>query len=164
MRRLHKAHIVHTRNSEPPLVCKFYSHSPEHWICPACLAVTFRHDPIHARDEGCRYGVGGQEVYRRIKKQFGVKAKAGPIRDPAIPAAGDVDINPVSDDVDLDADNCAIRVPGAISAPDGVISTPGAISAPDGVLSTPGVIGPLKTRGSRRRMRLVLCAEAVELS
>ena len=130
MRRLHKSHPAHTRNNEPLLLCKHYNHAPENWICPACLAVKPRDDPAHTKDEGCKYGVGGQEVYRKIKKQFGVKAKAGPIRDPAIPAAGETDRRPITDDVDLEADIGAINAPGVISTPDGVIGAPGAISAP----------------------------------
>ena len=45
------------------------------------------------------------EVARRVKKQLGEKAKAGPCRDQAIPAAGEVDNGTVIDDnIDLDAD------------------------------------------------------------
>ena len=62
---------------------------------------------------------------------MGAKAKAGPCRDPAIPAAGIVDGGPISDDIALGADVGAIIAPGAISAPDGVIRTPGALSAPE---------------------------------
>ena len=69
---------------------------------------------------------------RRFKKQFGVKAKAGPIQDQATPAAGVVDGDPISDDIGLDAD-----VDGFISAFDGVIRTPGVISTFGSAISTP---------------------------
>lgn len=64
-------------------------------------------------------------MYRRIREQFGVRAKFGPVRDPAIPAAGEADVKLITDDVDLDADvDGAISAPGALSAPGG-----GALSA-----------------------------------
>ena len=69
MRRLHKRHLAHTRNGQPPLLCKHCNIAPETWLCPVCLGVKPRDDPAHAKDEGCRYGVGGVEVYRRVKKQ-----------------------------------------------------------------------------------------------
>ena len=55
-----------------------------------------------------------------MEKQPGEKAKAGPIRDPATPAAGVADGNPITDDIDLDVD-----VDGVVSAFGGVICTPG---------------------------------------
>ena len=40
-----------------------------------------------------------------MKKQFGERAKARPCRDFAIPAAGEVDLGPVTDDnLDVDID------------------------------------------------------------
>ena len=99
------------------MLCKHHKHQPEDWICPACINVKPREDPSHTRDDGCRYGPGGREVYRRIKKQFGVRAKVGSVRDPAIPAVGEADVMLITDDLDLDADvGGAIRAFGALSA------------------------------------------------
>ena len=47
---------------------------------------------------------GGRERARRKKIELGEKSKAGPIRDPAVAAAGTADVKPVSDDLDLDVD------------------------------------------------------------
>ena len=139
MQRLHKRHPAHTRNGEPPLLCKHYNIAPENWLCPACLAVKPRDDPAHAEDEGCRYGSGGVEVYRRVKKQFGVRAKAGPVRDPAIPAAGEADRDPIIDNLDLDADVGAVSAPGVISTP-----VPDAIRAPDEVVTEEETLGIMR--------------------
>ena len=45
-----------------------------------------------------------------MEKQLGQKAKAGPCRDPAIPAAGVVDGDQMIDDIDLDKDVSKDRV------------------------------------------------------
>ena len=60
--------------------------------------------PYHTLEDGCRCVDGGLEVARRVGKQLGEQAKVGPCRDPAIPAAGVVDGDPIIDDIDLGAD------------------------------------------------------------
>ena len=69
LRRLHKEHPAHTRNAEPPLLCKFYNVPPSNWSCDACLRVKPREHPGHTQERGCRYAeVGGLDVHRRRKK------------------------------------------------------------------------------------------------
>ena len=75
-------------------------------------------DPRHTLEDSCRYVYGEDEVYRRNKEELGQRTKAGPCRDPAIPAVGVADGNPIIDDLGLDID-----VDDAISAL-GVMTTP----------------------------------------
>ena len=56
------------------------------------------------------------EVARRTAKQLGLRAVAGPTRDPAIPAAGVADGGPLTNDLELDVDVGDEDI-GAISAP-----------------------------------------------
>lgn len=39
MRRLHKRHLAHTRNGEPPLFCKHCRFEQYNWSCDVCLRV-----------------------------------------------------------------------------------------------------------------------------
>ena len=93
--------------------------------------------PAHTLVEGCRFAHGEKEVARRVKKQLGQQAKAGPCRDLAILAAGVVDGDPIIDDFDLDGDFPG----GAFSAPGG-----GAIIAPqeDRVITGDEAFGALR--------------------
>ena len=65
-----------------------------------------RDHPEHTLTRGCRYAEdGGVVPSRRLKQQLGVRAGAGPARDPMIPAAGVADTRPVTDDdLELDID------------------------------------------------------------
>ena len=96
--RLPKHHVAHIRQDEPPLLCRFYRVTPKNWTCRACLGAKPAEHPDHTFEEGCRYAHGEKEVYRRKSKELGQRAKAGPSRDPAIPAVGVADGNPVIDD------------------------------------------------------------------
>ena len=125
MRRVHQLHPAHARNGEPPLFCKFYQLEPSGWSCEACFGVRPHDDPDRTLVSGCRCADGGNEVVRRVKKQFGQQAGAGFVRDFAIPAVGVADGDPITDDIDLDAE-----VGGVISALGG-----GAISALQGSVS-----------------------------
>ena len=86
----------------PPELCRHYNISDEEWSCEACLRRRPTTDSKHTLEEGCRFADGGAEVQRRAKKQLGLKAAAGPCRDPAIPAAGVADGDPITDDLSLD--------------------------------------------------------------
>ena len=103
LRRLHNRHPAHTRNGEPPLLCRYYPLGPGDWSCEACLRVRPAEDPRHTLVAGCRMA-GGLEVARRAEKQLGQVAGAGPCRDPATQASGVADGHPIIDDFDLDAD------------------------------------------------------------
>ena len=105
VQRKHKLHPAHTRNGAPPLLCRHYQLEPGKWSCEACLRTRPPEDSSHTLGEGCRFADGGLEKTRRAKKQQGERARAGPVRDPAIPAGGVADISPVTDDdlgLDLD--------------------------------------------------------------
>lgn len=87
MGRLHKLHLAHARNGELPLFRKCYHYEPSRWSCEACLRVRPPHDPVHALTDGCGFVGGGVDVARRVKKQEGQRAGAGPCRDPTTFAA-----------------------------------------------------------------------------
>ena len=61
-------------------------------------------DAGHTFERGCRYGEGGLDRQRRRKIELGERAKSGPVRDPAIPAAGVRESEPVTTDLNLDGD------------------------------------------------------------
>ena len=64
----------HTRNSEPPLLCKHYGRIPE-YTCPGCVSGKSPDHPSHTREESsCR--MPGVRV-------TGQRRTAGPARDPA---------------------------------------------------------------------------------
>ena len=65
MRRLPKHHPAHTRGDEPPLLCRYYNIEPTFWTCRVCLGARPAEHPEHTSEEGCRYGSGGKEVWRR---------------------------------------------------------------------------------------------------
>ena len=134
LRRLHKFHPVHISNGEPPMLQRQYQMDPSGWSFEACLRVRPHDDLDHALAVGCRYADGGKEVARSVKKQQGQTAGVGPARGPAIPAAGVADRDPITDDIEFDAD-----VGGAISAPGG------------GGLSPPQASGELSRRRNKRR-------------
>ena len=74
------------------------------WDCEACLRARPADDPDHHSGRGCRHGLGGSGAQRRRRQVLGEPAKAGPCRDPAIPAAGQRDIGQMTDDLGLDQD------------------------------------------------------------
>ena len=105
MRRLHKLHPAHARNGEPPLLCKLYRHAPSKWSCEARLGVRPAGDPEHILIDGCGFAGGGVGVARRVEKQLGQRTGSGPRRDPATPAAGVADGDPIIyDNIELDRD------------------------------------------------------------
>ena len=113
-RELRKKHSDHTRNGEPPLLCRYYQEEPRDWKCEMCLRLRPIIDPRHTLTERCRFEDGGVEVARRTKKQPGLQAGAKPVKDPTIQAAGVADGDPVTDDLHLDED---VEVAdGAVSA------------------------------------------------
>ena len=87
-------------------MCKHYINwKPSEWTSPACFRRRPANDLEHALFDGCRRSVGEIEVARRLEKELGERAKAGPCRDPAIFAAGRADLRPIiDDDLGLDAD------------------------------------------------------------
>ena len=98
--RLHRQHPSHTRKDEPPLLCRYYNDEPAMWDCEACLRTRPSDHPDHHLGRGCRYGPRGLAGERRRRQRDGVPAKAGPCRDPAIPAAGQRDFGPVIDELE----------------------------------------------------------------
>ena len=80
---------------------------------------------ITQRIEVCRYSDGGIGIARRPKKQLGERVGAGPVRDPQIPAAGEVDTRPVTDDdlgLDVDVPTAYDDVSGVSDAEDRVVT------------------------------------------
>lgn len=103
MARKHELHPSHIRSDEPPLLCR-HQFAPGTQSCEACLETNFATDPDHTLEEGCRFVDDGLEVSRRMKKQLGEQAEAGPCRDVAIPAVGEADVRPITDgNFELDA-------------------------------------------------------------
>ena len=100
--RTHGAHATHTRHDAPPLLCKYYRYGPAKWSCEGFLRVRPATYPDHTLEDGCRFADAGIEVARRRKNELGDHAKAGPCRDPAIPAGGVVGASLASDDIGLD--------------------------------------------------------------
>ena len=114
--RKHKHHPDHTRDGEPPQVCRHYNEEFGDWTCEACLRRRLIIDTKHTLIQGCRYEDGGVEIARWTKKQLGLQAVAGPVRDLATPAAGIADGDPITDDLTLDEDVGDEGI-GAVSAP-----------------------------------------------
>ena len=87
---------AHTRNSEPPLLCRYYNKVPE-YQCEGCIAGRAADHPSHTHVIGdCRCPDA---------RATGRRRRAGPVRDPAVPAAGSsADRNPVNQEHDLDAE------------------------------------------------------------
>lgn len=82
----------HTRNRQPPLLCRHFDHENDEYDCPKCrsgipLERMFDH-PGHTYDERCRHG----DAYRTRT----MKRHAGLHRDLAVPLAGAPRPNPLS--------------------------------------------------------------------
>ena len=84
--RKHKHHPSQEGNGALPLLCEFYQHELGKWSCEACLRVRPAIDPAHTLEGGCTFAGGGLDIARRMGKEQGEHAKAGPRRDAAIPA------------------------------------------------------------------------------
>ena len=79
-----KTHPAHTRNEEPPLLCRFPHVQPVAYPCPGCKADRPANHSSHTNVEGeCR----APEVRRREAKE----RAGGPVRDPGVRASGDAD-------------------------------------------------------------------------
>ena len=81
-------HPSHTRNHEPPGLCRYYDKEAGTYTCPSCLSkspfVRQADHPGHTFDENCRH----HDWLRRTKVE-GRRRRAGPHRDPAVPPAGE---------------------------------------------------------------------------
>ena len=91
MRCVHHFCFANFCNGVIPLVCRLYKLEFGKWSCGARFGVRPAGDPEHMLEEGRRFVDGGLEVHRRVEKQFGKQARAGPCRDFAIPAVGEAE-------------------------------------------------------------------------
>ena len=95
--RLGKKNDKHTRNQEPPRLCRWPDEVPEE-ACPGCRKGFAPDHPSHDEDKGCKIQV----------RNSGKRRTAGPVRDPATAPAGDaLSRNKLSDMLDLDHDPAA---------------------------------------------------------
>lgn len=69
----------HTRRQEPPGICRYTDEDAGDFTCPACVGNKSADHPDHTRDDNCR---------QPLARISGLRRRRGPIRDPAIRAAG----------------------------------------------------------------------------
>jgi len=93
----------HTRNQEPPEICRFPFVEPDEEItCEGCIANRSFDHGSHTGDHRCQVPDPGTHGTRRT---------AGPHRDPAVPVTGTADQrNPLGLDLEFDRDPVAAPV------------------------------------------------------
>jgi hypothetical protein len=143
--RMNAAHPKHTRNSAPPLACRFSDVEPTVVTCPGCRNNRNYDDKSHTGDPtncrmpgprvfdcpGCTKGAGWDHPShtnhptkcRVAANKWGRRMTGGePHRDPAIQAVGsEEDRNPLSTDMDLDAD-AGVAAPSGAGQPIGPLA------------------------------------------